>query len=56
MKPRALDELTRSLAVQGLTIGDTVRIVLEQTAAGCGPDFGALVPNPSKVAAIKAAR
>ena len=34
----------------------TVRIVHEQVAAGCGPDFGALVPNPTTVAAIEAAR
>ena len=33
-----------------------MRIVLEQAAAGCGPDFGALVPNATTVAAIKAAR
>jgi len=33
-----------------------VRIVLEQAAAGCGPDFGALVPNPTTVAATEAAR
>ena len=36
-------------------IGDVVRIVLEQAAAECGPDFGALVPNPTTVAAIEAA-
>ena len=34
----------------------TVRIVLEQAAAGCEPDFGALVPNPTTVEAIEAAR
>ena len=50
------DEAARQLAAQGLTIDDTVRIVLEQVAAGCGPDFGALVPNPTTVAAIEAAR
>ena len=50
------DEATRQLAEQGLMIGDTVRIVLKQAAAGCGPDFGALVPNPTTVAAIEAAR
>ena len=50
------DEAARQLAEQSLTIGDTVRIVLEQAAAGCGPDFGALVPNPTTVEAIEAAR
>ena len=50
------DEAARQLAEQGLTIDDTVRIVLEQAATGCGPDFGALVPNPTTVAAIEAAR
>ena len=50
------DEAARQLAEQGLTIGDTVRIVLEQAAAGCGPDFGALVPNPTTVEAIETAR
>ena len=50
------DEAARQLAAQGLTIGDTMRIVLEQAAAGCGPNFGALVPNPTTVAAIEAAR
>ena len=50
------DEAARQLEAQGLTIGDTVRIVLEQAAAGCRPDFGALVPNPTTVAAIEAAR
>ena len=50
------DEAARQLAAQGLTIDDMVRIVLEQTAAGCGPDFGALVPNPTTVAAIEATR
>ena len=33
-----------------------MRIVLEQAAAGCGPDFGALVPNRTTVEAIEAAR
>ena len=41
----------RPIAEQGLMIGDTVRIVLEQAAVGCGPDFGALAPNPTTVAA-----
>ena len=50
------DETARQLAEQGLTIGETVRIVLEQAAAGCGPDFGALVTNPATVEAIEAAR
>ena len=50
------DEAARQLGAQGLTIGDTVRIVLEQAAAGCAPDFGVLVPNPTTVAAIEAAR
>ena len=34
----------------------TVRIVLEQASAGCGPDFGALAPNPTTVEVIEAAR
>ena len=50
------DEAARQLEAQGLTIDDTVRIVLEQAAAGCGPDFGALVPNQATVEAIEAAR
>ena len=50
------DEAVRQLAEQGLTIDETVRIVLEQTAAGCGPDFGALVPNATTAQAIEAAR
>ena len=50
------DEAERHLADQGLTIGQTVRIVLEQLAAGCGPDFGPLVPNRTTVEAIEAAR
>ena len=49
-------EAARQLEAQGLTIGNTVRIVLEQAAAECGPDFGALVPNPTTVEAIEAAR
>ena len=50
------DEAARQLAAQGLTIGDTVRIVLEQAAAGCGPDLRSLVPNQTTVEAIEAAR
>ena len=50
------DEAARQLAEQGLTIGETMRIVLEQAAAGCVPDFGALVPNATTVEAIEAAR
>lgn len=50
------DEAARQLAEQGLTIDETMRIVLEQTAAGCGADFGALVPNATTVQAIEAAR
>ena len=50
------DEAARQLADQGLTIGQTLRIILEQAAAGCGPDFGALVPNATTVEAIEAAR
>ena len=50
------DEAARQLAEQGLTIDETMRIVLEQTAAGCGPDLGALVPNATTVEAISAAR
>ena len=50
------DEAARQLAEQGLTIGDTVRIVLEQAAAGYGPELGALVPNLTTLEAIEAAR
>ena len=50
------DEAVRYLAEQGLTIGETMRIVLEQAAAGSGPDFGPLVPNTTTVEAIEAAR
>lgn len=50
------DEAARQLAEQGLTIGEAVCIVLEQAAAGCGPDFGALAPNATTVEAIEAAR
>ena len=50
------DEAARQLAAQGLTVNDAVRIVLKQVAAGSGPDIGALVPNPTTVAAIEAAR
>ena len=50
------DEAARQLAEHGLTIDETMRIVLEQAAAGCGPDFGALVPNATTVEAIAAAR
>ena len=50
------DQAARQLEAQGLTIDDAVRIVLEQAAAGCGPDFGALIPNPTTVEAIEAAR
>ena len=50
------DDAARQLEAQGLTIGDTVRIVLDQAAAGRGPHFGALVPNPTTVEAIEAAR
>ena len=50
------DQAARQLAEHGLTIGETMRIVLEQAAAGCGPYFGALVPNATTVEAIEAAR
>ena len=30
--------------------------MLEQAASGCEPDFGALVPSPTTVAVIEAAR
>ena len=50
------DEAARQLADQGLTIGQTLRIVLEQAAAGGGPNFGALVPNATTIEAIEAAR
>ena len=49
-------EAVRQLVEQGHTIGDTVRIVLEQAAAGCGLDLGALAPNPTTVEAIEAVR
>ena len=51
-----IDEAARHLAEQGLTIDQTMRIVLEHAAAGCGPDFGALMPNATTVEAIEAAR
>ena len=50
------DEAARQLAEQGLTIDETMRIVLEHAAAGCGPDFGVLEPNTTTVSAIEAAR
>ena len=50
------DEAARQLAEQGLTIDETMRIVLEHAAAGCGPDFRALVPNGTTIEAIEAAR
>ncbi|MXW51480.1 MAG: hypothetical protein F4X81_12630 [Gammaproteobacteria bacterium] len=50
------DEAARQLAEQDLAIDETMRIVLEHAAAGCGPDFGALAPNATTVEAIKAAR
>lgn len=50
------DKAARHLAEQGLTIDETMRIVLEQAAAGCGPDFGALTPNATTIEAIEAAR
>ena len=46
----------RQLAESSLTICGTVRVVPEQAAAGCGPGLGALVSNPTTVAAIEAAR
>ena len=56
VEPYVRDEAARQLAEQSLTIGETVHIVLGQAAAECGPDFGALVPNPTTVEAIEAAR
>lgn len=50
------DQAARQLAEHGLTIDETMRIVLEQAAAGCGPDFGPLAPNATTVEAIEAAR
>lgn len=50
------DQAAHQFAEQGLTIGETMRIVLEQAAAGCGPDFGPLVPNATTIEAIEAAR
>ena len=45
------DEAARRIAEKGLMIRDTVRIVPEQAAVGCGPDFGGSAPNPTTVAA-----
>ncbi len=56
MDQGVIDEAARHLAEQGLTIDETMRIVLEQAAAGCWPDFGALTPNATTVEAIEAAR
>ncbi len=50
------DRAARQLAEHGLTMDETMRIVLEQAAAGRGPDFGALVPNATTIEAIEAAR
>lgn len=50
------DQAARQLTEQGLTIDETMHIVLEQAAAGCGLDFGALVPNATTVEAIETAR
>ena len=50
------DEAAKRLAESGLTIDRTMRIVLEQAAAGRAPDFAALVPNSTTVEAIEAAR
>ena len=53
---RVRNEAATQLAAHGLTVGHTVCIVLEQAAAGCGLDLGALVPNPTTVAATEGAR
>ena len=50
------DEAARQLAASGLTIDQTMRIVLEQAAAGCGPDFAPLMPNRTTLEAIEGAR
>ena len=51
------DQFRRSVVVaKGDSEAGQRRVVLEQTAAGCGPDFGALVPNATTVEAIEAAR
>ena len=50
------DEAARHLAEQGLSIDKTMRIVLDQAAAGGGSHFGALTPNATTVEAIEAAR
>lgn len=50
------DKAARQLVEQSLTIEETMRIVLEQAATSCVPDFGALVPNATTVEAIEAAR
>lgn len=50
------DRAARQLAESGLTIGQTMRIVLEQAAAGCAPDFVALAPNRTTINSIEAAR
>ncbi len=50
------DRAALQLAEQGLTLIETMRIQLEQIAAGCGPNFGSLTPNPTTAKAIEAAR
>ena len=50
------DEAARHLEAQGLTIDETMLIILEQAVARCAPDFGALIPNQTTVEAIEAAR
>lgn len=50
------DKAVVQLAEQGLTLSETMRIQLEQIAAGFGPNFGSFTPNPTTVKAIEAAR
>ena len=50
------DEAARHLKASGLTIDETMRIMLEQAAVGCGPDFSAVIPNRTTIDAVEAAR
>ena len=50
------DKAARNLADCGLTIGEAMRIVLVQAAAGRDLDLGPLAPNRTTMDAINAAR
>lgn len=50
------DKAARRLAQQGLTIDETMRMFLEQTAEGCIPNLGPIEPNSLTVEAIESAR